>query len=298
MFSWKGTTRGGVAGYKTFVFILKYLGLPFAYFLLRFVVAYFLLFSFSSLRYLYFYFRKVQKFSFWKALGSVVKNYYIFGQILLDKIALMSGMNHPLTFDFDGEEILQKMVADKTGGLLISAHVGNFEIAGHLLKRLNTKVNIVMYDAEHQQIKEYLSRVLEGSQARIIVIKDDLSHIYALRDAFENKEIVCMHGDRFVKGSKTIEADFFGRQARFPHGPFFLAMKYHVPVSFVFAMKEKKYHYHFYAFPGKYYDDPSRNVFKRTAALQSIVNEYICSLEKMIKKHPEQWFNYYNFWEV
>jgi hypothetical protein len=32
-------------------------------------------------------------------------------------------------------------------------------IAGHLLKRLGTKINIVIFDGEYQQIKEYLDKV-------------------------------------------------------------------------------------------------------------------------------------------
>ena len=68
----------------------------------------------------------------------------------------MSGIPNRFTFNFDGEENLRKMVELGKGGLLLSAHIGNWEIAGHLLKRLNTKINIVMFDGEVQQIKAYL----------------------------------------------------------------------------------------------------------------------------------------------
>jgi predicted LPLAT superfamily acyltransferase len=106
---------------------------------------------------------------------------------------------------------------------------------------------------------------------------------------------VCMHGDRFVKGSKTIACEFLGEQADFPTGPFYLAMKYGVPVSFVFAMKEANRHYHFYATPPKYYlQQPSPG--KRDNMIKLIMADYIAAIEEKVKKYPYQWFNYYNFW--
>ncbi|MDD5570077.1 MAG: acyltransferase [Bacteroidales bacterium] len=294
---WKGKTRGSVLGYKIFVAILKYLGLPFAYFLLRFVVIYYLLFSPKSIRALFFYFRSVLRLSIIGSFVNICRNYYLFGQILLDKVAMMAEFKTNFTFDFDGEEHLRKMVENNTGGILISAHIGNFEIAGHLLNRLNTKINIVMLDAEHKKIKEYLSGYFKRNNVNIIAIKDDFSHIYEINKAIENKEIICMHGDRFVSGSKNLTAVFFEKEAGFPNGPFYLAVRYNVPVSFVFAMKENKNHYHFYASSLKYYGAQNMNRKNRDEHIKTIISEYISELEKIIRKYPTQWFNYYNFWE-
>jgi predicted LPLAT superfamily acyltransferase len=81
----------------------------------------------------------------------------------------------------------------------------------------------------------------------VIVIRNDLSHIFAINEAFKNKELVCMHADRFIEGNKTMTTIFCGDEARFPMGPFLLAAKFKVPVSFVFALKESNLHYHFFA---------------------------------------------------
>jgi predicted LPLAT superfamily acyltransferase len=186
------------------------------------------------------------------------------------------------------------MVTEGTGGLLISAHIGNFEMAGHLLQRLDAKVNIIMLDAEHQRIKDYLSSFTSRS-FQVIPIKEDNSHLYEIKRAFENHELVCMHGDRFMPGTKNQVCDFMGGKAVFPSGPFYLAMKYHVPVSFVFAMKEGNRHYHFYAtFPGMYAQQASPA--KRDEVLQQIIGDYIVALEEKIQLYPTQWFNYYAFW--
>lgn len=295
MTSWKGKTRGNVLGYKIFITVLKYLGLPFAYFLLRFVSFYYFLFNPSSFKIIWSFYRERMHFGFLKSAGYVYKNFYVFGQVLIDKVVAMAGFKAKFSFDFDGEEHLRQMVKDKTGGLLISAHIGNFEMAGHMLERLQTKINIIMFDAEHERIKEYISSVTNRS-FHVIVIKEDMSHIYEIIQAFDKKEIVCMHGDRFVEGNKTVLCNFLGEDTYFPAGPFYLAMKNNVPVSFVFAMKEKKNHYHFYATRSKIYHQPQVRD-KRDVATKVIIDDYIREMELTIKKYPAQWFNYYNFWK-
>ena len=218
MTSWKGKTRGGLTGYKIFVGILKYSGLPAAYILLRFVSFYYFLFYPKSFATIFQFYRKRLDFGFFRSVIFIYRNYYSFGQVILDKIAIMAGFNAKFNFTFEGEEYLMKMAEEKTGGLLISAHIGNFEMAGHMLERLKTRVNIIMYDAEHEKIKGYLSSIMNRN-FNIIVIKEDNSHIYEINNALREKEIVCIHGDRFVKGSKTISSDFLGGKARFPYRP-------------------------------------------------------------------------------
>jgi predicted LPLAT superfamily acyltransferase len=293
--SWKGKTRGGLTGYKIFVGILKYSGLPAAYILLRFVSLYYFLFYPKSFAAIFQFYRKRLDFGFFRSVIFIYRNYYSFGQSILDKIVIMAGFNAKFSFTFEGEEYLMKMAEEKTGGLLISAHIGNFEMAGHMLERIKTRVNVIMYDAEHEKIKGYLSSIMNRN-FNIIVIKEDNSHIYDINNALRNGEIVCIHGDRFVKGSKTISSDFLGGKARFPSGPFYMAMKFNVPVSFVFAMKGKKNSYHFSASPPEYYLQQGIQL-KRDQVILTIINEYIRQLEKTIRNYPTQWFNYYNFWE-
>lgn len=295
MTTWKGKTRGGLTGYKIFVGIIKYSGLSTAYFFLRFVAFYFFLFNPKSFATIFKFYHKRLDFGFFQSIIFVYRNFYSFGQILLDKIALMAGFNSKFSFTFEGEELLRKMVEEKTGGLLISAHVGNFEMAGNMLERLNTKVNIIMYDAEHEKIKGYLSSIIRKN-FNIIVIKEDNSHIFEINKAFSDKQIVCLHGDRFIEGSKTLTSYFLGGKAKFPSGPFYMAMKFNVPVSFVFAMKDSKNSYHFFASPPKYYQQQGIQM-KRDKVILNIIADYISHLERTIHNYPTQWFNYYNFWE-
>ncbi len=123
-------------------------------------------------------------------------------EVLIDKIVVMSGISNKFTFEFEVSNTYGQITTAGKGGIMLSAHLGNWEVAGHLFRRLETRINIVMFDGEHERIKKYLSSVTGERNVNIIIIKDDLSHIYAINDALSNQELVCMHADRFP-GNKT-----------------------------------------------------------------------------------------------
>ncbi len=291
MENWDGKSKANTTGYRIFISILNTFGVYPAYALLIFVAAYYYLFSCKSNKALWYYFRQRLHFSVGRSLVLLYCNYYWFGQAIIDRIVLMAGIKNKFTFHFDGEEHLHQMVANDKGGLLLSAHIGNWEIAGHLLQRLNTKINIVMFDGEHQQLKQYLETITGQRRAHIIVIKDSISHIYEIMNAMNNKELVCMHCDRFLPGNKTLVFEFLGAAARFPQGPFTLATKLQVPVSFVFALKESMRHYHFFATEGKVY----RN--NAAVAPQAVLTDFATNMADKAQAYPSQWYNYHHFWE-
>lgn len=295
MASWKGKTRGGLAGYQFFIFLLKYPGLRFSYFFLRFVVLYFVLFVPKARKPIFFYFRRILNYSYLRSVRYVFKNFYKLGQVLLDKVALLAGFSKKFTFYFEGENYLHEMAAND-GGFLVGAHVGNWEIAGQLLSRINTKVHIVMVEAEHERIRALLDDVLIEKSMNIISIKDDFSHLFEIKNALEKNELVAIHGDRFIEGAKTMKGTLLGKEALFPYGPFFLPIKYNKPVCFVSAIKETDTHYHFYATKPKVYKG-SRNKSENEIQLISILKDYTTEVERILKIAPEQWFNYYYFWE-
>ncbi len=291
--SWQGKSKASPLGYRIFVWVLRNFGVMPAYVLLRTVVLHYLLFSYKSSKPIYYYFHKKLGLNVISSLLKLYSNYYSFGQSIIDKVVLMAGLPNKFTFNFDGEANLRKMVELKKGGLLLSCHIGNWEIAGNLLKRLNTKVHIVMFDGEHEKIKKIVNDVTGERSVHVITIKNDLSHIYEISDAFKNNELVCMHADRFLEGNKTLTANFLGENARFPMGPFVLATTFKVPVSFVFAMKETPRHYHLFAGNIKEYN----GVAGKASAMQTMLNDFVAEMETKVKKYPVQWYNYYNFWK-
>ena len=220
----------------------------------------------------------------------IKQNLHIFGQTILDKVAILSGVATQLQFSRHGEDHLSNMVAAGKGGILVSAHLGNWEGAGHMLKRLNTAINIVMYDGEGEEIKKVMQKYEGQRSFRLILIKDDLSHIYEISAALRRNEFVCLHADRFRPGNRTFTHQFLGEEAHFPAGPFILASKLRAPVSFVFAMKENTDEYNYLSTAGKIYEGAG------TTGAEAMLEDYTTHLEATLRQYPAQWFNYYDFW--
>ncbi len=297
MAKWQGKSRGTVIGHKIFVFILNHLGLKLAYIVLRFVALYYFLFARKSNKTSFYFFHEVLKYKKTTAYLKIYKNYYLFGQTILDKVALMAGVKTKFTINHEGGEVLDKIAATGKGGILISAHVGNWEIAGQMLNRLNTKFNILMYENERENIKKYMDEVQKKKNVKIIGIKDgEMGHLIELHNAFSNNELVVMHGDRFREGVQTIDTKFLGKTASFPAGPFIMAARFGVPLSIVFSVKETDTHYHFFA------SEPLQVKRVRTPeqtekAVKELLENYVQEVEKMVLRYPEQWFNFYAFWK-
>ena len=291
MASWKGKTRGGLLGYKIFVFILKYLGLWAAYLLLVFVAFYFVFFSPSSTKAIYSFFRKRLEKGRLTSVWAVYKTYFVFGQALIDRTAILAGLGAKFTYDFDGEHYIRELAEAGEGGVLISAHAGNWSMAGNRLDKNmpdKARVNIVMMADEHKKIQAFLDKIQAKQTAKIIAIGDDFSHIIAMGAALRNGELLCMHGDRYMPGAETVVVDFFGEKAHLPAGPFQLTTRMKVPYTVVYAFKESMSHYHFYSTP------PLRN----PSSVEEAAQYFASSMEEKIRQYPYQWYNFYNFWAI
>ncbi|WP_298474497.1 lipid A biosynthesis acyltransferase [uncultured Maribacter sp.] len=287
---WEGKSKGTVLGYKIFVFFIKFLGLSSAYFILNFVVVYYFFFSKQGRESSFEYFNNRLKYSKFKSLISVLKNTYVFGQTIIDKIAISSGLRNKFSYEFDGEHNITNLIKKKQGGILISAHVGNFEIAEFFFDEIDhsSQIHLVTTDSEHEQIKSYLESVTGKSNIKFILVNEDLNHIFEIKAALDKGGLVCFTGDRYFEGNKTLTQSLLGEEAEFPAGPFLMASRLNVPVLFVYVMKETKKHYHLYA----------RRAKANSRDAQGLLKEYTESVEWMLRKYPLQWFNYFKFWNT
>ena len=288
MKNWDGTSKGTVLGYKIFLFCIKTFGTDLSYLILHLVSYYYYLFSKKNRDAITKFYIEALNCSEKESAKLTRKNFFVFGQTLLDRVAFLIGKENKITYTFQNEEYLFDIIKNGKGGILLTAHIGNWETAGNLLKsRVTSKINVVMLDAEREKIKKYLDSSTGGSQFNIIPIKNDLSHVISINNALNNNELIVMHADRFMEGAKYMEMNFFGKREKFPLGPFVIASKVNVPITFVFAHKEKKHHYILSA------------TLPIVAKMQpkEIAQKYIEELEKKVKQYPEQWFNYFSFYQ-
>jgi predicted LPLAT superfamily acyltransferase len=240
----------------------------------------------------YFFHIRLEQSRF-KSIISIFRNYYVLGQGLIDKTAVLSGLKDKFNFILEGKEHLLEM---HDGGILISGHIGNWEVGGKALDFLDKKINLVIFDAEEQAIKKYMSDILTDQNVHFIKIGEAFSHMYEIKQALVNKELVAFHGDRFIDGNQTIKIDFLGEPALFPLGPWHMVSYFNVPVSYVFAVKESRKQYRFYATPLKFI--PSvKNPMERSELVVNFIKEYVSEFERITRKYPLQWHNYFDFWK-
>lgn len=284
---WDGKTKGSLWGYRFFTFWIKVAGVKFAYAFCYLIAGVYFLFFKKQRKNLEQFYRNSLGFDRVKARRMAYRNFNLFGRTLIDRIALLTNRRRVFSYHFFQEEVLREMHARMKGGFLFSAHVGNWENAGNLIaERITTTINILMLDAEVEKIKDYLSRQTGGARYNIIPLKEDLSHLVLVHQALKRNELIALHADRYQKGQKTYALSFLGKTAHFPAGPFIMAQKFKVPITFVFAVKDGMTHYELSASqPRDLYDTP-----------EALAEDYVLHLEKLVRNYPEQWFNYFDFY--
>lgn len=289
--SWSGKSRGGGFGYRFFIFLIRKAGLGFAYGFLSLVVVYFIPFAPRATAAVWFYNRRVLGRGRWCSLRGLFSHYYRFGQTLIDKIAIAAGMEGKYRFEFDDYRRFLEILNSGTGVVMIGAHVGSWEAGSRFFGDYARKMNIVLYDAEYEKIKQALERNSAGPGFKVIAVNDDgLENIIRIKRALDDGEYICFQGDRYVNEDAAIEAEFMGCKARFPRGPFLVASRMRVPVVFYYSMRGEGRSYKFHFVRSQAATDG------RTSERQ-LLEEYLTATEKIVREYPEQWFNFYKFWE-
>ena len=286
MSKWSGRTKGFVLGYQVFIFLIKKLGVPVAYFLLYFVVPFYYIFLQKTRKNLSKTFKNIPQLNSSKLQILIYRNFHNLGKTLIDNFAILTKWGSKYSYTQEGEEYLIDLIKNQKPAILISGHIGSWNIAGELLKKQDGIVNVVMFDGEARKIKKLVEKTLGKSNYKVIEIKDDISHLFKIKAAVDNGEIICIHADRYLEGINTITTKLFNKEVQFPLGPFAIASKLNIPYTFVFAIKESMYKYHFSATKPQLSNDP-----------QVIANEFSEVLSEKLSSNPDQWFNYFNIFE-
>lgn len=283
--AWDGRSRGAVWGYQLFVWLLRVLPLWVPYTVLVFVSGFYLLVEGKARAASWHLFRHRLGRSRWQAYWLVYRNFYVFSQVLVDRLGMLAGIDKGFRFQFNGEQHLHHLVATQQSALLIGGHLGAWEMASQQLAGIGASLHVVLFDNENSALKTYLSRLHNARSFHTIPIRQDLSHVFAIQNVVRAGGLLCLHGDRYLPGSTTRSTQFLGRPAQFPEGPFRMAVRLGLPVSFVHAVKTGWRNYDLYA---------SEPVIAQNTT--ELFQAYTAQLERMLQQHPTQWFNFYDFW--
>lgn len=289
---WKGTTGGTKWMQQSLVFFLGWMNLPVFYAIMAFVIPFYMIFNRQGYLSQYHFFHLRLGYNPISSFFHVYFNQFTFGQIILDRFAVYGGSNFKV--EIEGNPLFLDRIEKPEGFMQLSSHVGNFELAGYMLKQQKKVINALIFGGETGTVMENRQRIMSQMNIKLIPVTTDMSHVYAMNTALEEGQIVSMPGDRIFGSQKSVTCDFFGAKAQFPMGPYIMAASRDVPLLSIFVMKESLYKYRIFVNEVNYPDElkgkPAR---VRAAALaQSFANQ----LESVVRKHPHQWFNYYEFW--
>ena len=294
---WEGRTHGGSLGQKGLLFFFQYMGLTAGKFILypilSIVVLFYMIFSHTGFMAIWFYFRKIHGYGIIKSFLKTYKNHFLFGLTLFDRFTLFAGKKNIFSVSISGQELFDELVNSPKGGIIASSHLGNFEISGYLLHQNKKRINGIIYSEENPVIQQYRSKILEENNVCQIPILPDMSHIFIINKILSHGEILTMPCDRVYTGNKSVILNFMGRPATFPTGAYHLAEKFDVPVLVLFVMKESSRRYQIYI--SRMESQSDKNVSSKDK-VENMARIYVSELERIVKKYPEQWYNFYNFW--
>ncbi|MBP9891411.1 MAG: hypothetical protein KBG84_05845 [Planctomycetes bacterium] len=294
---WDGRTRNGL-GIRLMYWLFRVFGPLFAYTLLYPVVFYYLLFAGRHGRASRDYLRRA--FPGAGALKILWLNYLhflSFGRVLLDRAYAFAGMHERFKFERENTDAFAQALAMGRGLIVVSAHVGNWELAAHTLATLNTTqikvpINLVWFRNESGQQDKHLTRVSGEQPYNIIDSRDPMQASIDMVNALKRGEIVAIHGDRYT--GNAVSVPFLGSDALFPSGPYVVAANTGAPVLWVFANRLGFCSYSLRVVGPRLLQYRSRKT--RTEDLKTWTAEYARELERRVKEFPLQWHNFYPFW--
>jgi predicted LPLAT superfamily acyltransferase len=287
--------RGNRLGFWFFETFLKFFGLTGAYALLNFVCLHYLLFDQravkNALAYIH---RRFPNAGFFKSRGEVYRLFISQGKQLIDRFAMISG-KHTFDIQLKGYEQLSALLAEKSKGfVLLTAHVGNWQIALTTLKKMAKPVYLVMRPEDNAAVKESLNIDAQDNFIKIISPEGFLGGVVEAMQVLKEGNIVSFMGDRKY-GFEALEVSFLKDKAYFPFGAFSIAASSNCPVVVLLSAKLGQ---------NKYIVDVSNIIYPRYNSnkdkreqLKIYVQEFADILDKYVTQFPYQCFLFHNVWD-
>jgi len=163
--------------------------------------------------------------------------------------------------------------------LLVTAHLGNWEIGAAAMAMMGAELQIVVYDHPDTRIAMLFRKRREAKGLKIMSVKSAARNLAAVLETSS----VGIAGDRDFTGRGT-PARFFGIETKVPSAYAGLAVKKGVRVIPAFCVRHRDGKYHIE------WEDPIVAPQDGAAQATAIVARCMAIFEKYIEKYPEQWY--------
>ncbi len=233
------------------------------------------------------------------SLRTLFAHYLTFARTVLDRAYLLARHPDAPPYEIRGFEAVSPYLDQGLGAVLIGAHLGSFEAARAAASlRPELKVQVIMNVGVSRKLNETLGALDPGAQDSILSLGGAAS-LLRVKEILAEGGLVGLMGDRPLGDEPTYEAEFLGRVARFPLGPLRLAATLQVPVFFFTALYRGaatgacRYELVFEPLCG-----PAPEVALRGEWMRRLGERYVETLQAYCRAAPDNWFNFYDFWQV
>jgi predicted LPLAT superfamily acyltransferase len=228
--------------------------------------------------------------------GSVFAQFMAFADALLDKLDVWNGRLglEQITL-IDPHDLRGQLHREPRGQMLVGAHLGNLEVC-RALAELGEKVqmNVLVHTKHAEQFNRLLGEA-GASHLRLIQVSElDAAIMLQLSERLERGEWLAIAGDRVpLHGGRNVSVNFLGHSAAFPQGPWLLAGLLQCPVNLMSCLKiDGRYQVILEPFAERI--QWTRR--EREEVIRGWVQRYAERLGERCLNAPQQWFNFYPFW--
>jgi predicted LPLAT superfamily acyltransferase len=228
---------------------------------------------------------------------SALRHFAAFAEALLDKLLVWGGRLDALRYEVHGAAVMRDALAAGRGAVVITAHVGNFELCQVLATRYTpVRVNVLMHTVNTARFNALLERRQLADRLCLIPV-DGMSPSTAalLAQRVDAGELVAIAGDRLLAGGsgESLLTPFLGQPAAFPIGPYVLAGALGCPLIALFATRHGETYRISVELLAERVVLPRRG---RQEAVRALLGRFVALLEAECRAAPLQWFNFYPFW--
>ena len=177
------------------------------------------------------------------------------------------------------------------GVIMLSAHLGNWELGAFALGTLGYPIIAVVLTHRNIKINDFFKA--QRSMGKLKSIEFGAS-LRAAFKALKNNELLALLGDRDFSNN-GLPVTFFGKSVVMPKGPAALSYRTGAVIvpSFITRNSDDTFTFAFEKpiLPGVPQADGDEE-----SAIKSIMGRYLPIIESYVKRYPGQWYLFRNFW--
>jgi predicted LPLAT superfamily acyltransferase len=289
---------GSRLGYRILGWCYRVFGYGFVAFFALFIVFYYFLFSprvvASSMRFYGALNPEASRFARWRMAW---RQFRSFSTVFMDRFLIENGQADEFELTHEGLDALVGAVEEGRPLVLWMAHLGNWEVAVHCLKRFDVPITLVLARLVDERIEALQKAMLAQRRIKVVLVEEGgelgvVEVIKALRDG----ELVAVSGDRlFSEQQRSVEVEFLGKTCPVPSGPYVLAGLTGAPIVPIFGLRTGKLSYRFVALEPQYVSLGPRR--EREAAIRQHAQACFDRLVPMVRSYSDQWYNFFDYWE-